>query len=129
VRRALEGGGRDGEGAIAVFLAAVAADERLREAVSEMAAKKQAERRSDKVLTWFRGWDTKPDMIVPLAMLLVLDELADAKREVKMADVLAHWPRSLVTPCLRLLKAHGMAASEGGHTIKIYRTPAPHEAP
>lgn len=130
VRAALDGGGlkRAGPGAIAIMVAALGKNDTFKQAVMSMAKKnKQRDEDSERPLVWFQGIDNKPDMVVPLAMLLVLDALADTKREVKIGDVIPHFPRSLITPCMTLLKAHGFAASDG-HVIRIVKVPAAKEA-
>ncbi len=128
VRSALDGEGRGrgiGDGAIKEFMAAISADDDFKKVVMSVATKsiaKTEQRAGARVLGWFKGIEQKPDMVIPLAMLMVLDELADARREVAVADIIPHFPRSLITPCMRLLAAHGFAASNG-HRIKVHKTP------
>lgn len=120
VRCALDGGGsRDQPGA----LETIAGADEVRKVVMRVAKKNTEERAAkndERVLSWFRG--AEPAMVTPLAFLLLLDSLADAKNEVPVPDVLPYWPRSLVTPCLQALKAFGYAVSNG-HTIKIHKRP------
>lgn len=125
VRRALDGGGRDGPGAIASFTAAIQQDPDFKKVVMNVATKSISKRETEateRILLWFKGLDGKPNMVFPLAMLLVLDELADARREVKVADVIPHFPRSTISDCMKLLRAEGYASSDG-HSIKVHRTP------
>lgn len=125
VRSALDGEGakRAGPGALAIITNTLRGSEDFRKVVAEMATKKQKEQIADeRVLGWFKGIENKPDLVLPLAMLLVVDDLKDARGEVGVADVFPYFPRALVTPCMTLLRAHGYASCDG-HRIRIVRTP------
>lgn len=129
VRSALDGEGlkRAGPGALNIITSALRDSADFRKVVDEMATKKQRESTATaRVLHWFRGIDNKPDLIVPLAMLLVMDALKDARSEVQIADIQAHFPRSCVSQCLAQLRAHAFVSSNG-RTAKVVRTPTPKE--
>lgn len=127
VRAALDGEGlkRAGPGALTTLVTSLRENETFKQAVLNMATKKkQQDERAERVLIWFQNIPrAKSELVVPLAFLLVLDDLADKNRQVKVQDTLAHFPRDLITPSLSMLKAHGYAASDG-HVITIHRTPA-----
>lgn len=126
VRSALDGGGHsNGPGAIAALTTAILDDDDFKKAVGDVASKNIGKRDAierEQRLSWFKGLDSKPTMVVPLAMLLVIDALADARREVKVADIIPHFPRSTISQCMGLLRAHGFASTDG-HTVKIHNTP------
>lgn len=125
VRSALDGEGlkRAGPGALNIITNALRDSADFRKVVAEMATKKQKENTaSARVLGWFKGIDNKPELIVPLAMLLVMDDLKDSKNEVQIADIQQHFPRAGVSQCLALLRAHAFV-SNNGRTAKIVRTP------
>lgn len=121
VRSALDGEGHEKSGA----LASLFADEDFRKVVMEMAAKAKRPDRDMRVLDWFaglKGNTANAQMVVAYAFLLILDYLADAKREVKIQDVPPHFPRNLITPCVQILRGEGMASSDG-MTIRVHQIP------
>jgi predicted transcriptional regulator len=126
VRSALDGEGkRGGAGAIAEFMNAILRDDEFRKVVMTVATKsisKANERAAKRSLGWFKGWDHKPDMVVALSLLMVADDLADERREVPVAALHPHFPPRLISPCLRLLAAHGFASSNG-HLVRVVKTP------
>jgi len=127
VRCALDGGGSHQQlGALELIARSSAEFRKVVTVAANKSQEKQTARRDERLSTWFAGIDAKPELIAPLALLLVVDALADAKGEVKVADLLRHFPRSALTPCLALLKAHAFAASDG-QKIRIHKRP--HEKP
>lgn len=116
VRRALDE-------ALATFAEIVAGNQQLRRAVMATAVKSVQRQRDGRILEWFKGIETKPGLLAPLALLLVLDELATSeKREVRLQDVLPHFPRNQITPCMTVLRALAYVASDG-HTVRVLKTP------
>jgi hypothetical protein len=119
VRAALDGQMHRGEpGAIHALAIALAHDQEF----ISMATKKVKAPDAPKTDRWFRGISRKPELFAAWSFLLILDDMADARREVPLQDLLAVVPRAIITPLLAQLKAHGMAASDG-RTVRIARTP------
>lgn len=127
VRSALDGMGstygasRSGPGAVAV----VGADANFRNAILRAAMRtvsRQKKRIDERAMHWFTGIQNKPELVEPLAMLLVADSLAGQRGVVKLGELLDYFPRSMVTPCMALLRAYGFASCDG-HTITIHKRP------
>jgi hypothetical protein len=127
VRSALDGIGstagskRAGPGALKV----VAGNDAFRTAILRAAMRtvsRQKKRVDERALHWFTGIQNKPEMIEPLAMLLVADSLAGQRGQIKLGDLLTYFPRSRITPCMALLRAYGFAECDG-HTIRIHKRP------
>ena len=119
VRAALDGQHHRGDpGAIEALVVALSHDEEF----IQMATKKVKEASAPKSDRWFRGIARKPELFAAWSLLLVLDDMADARREVSLNDLLGVVPRAVITPLLHQLKAHGMAASDG-RRVKIHRIP------
>lgn len=116
-----EGAKRGGPGSIGIL----AKNEEFRRAIlrSAMRAIATQKRRIDeRALHWFADLQNHPELIEPLSMLLVIDTLAGARREMPLRDLLGYFPRSRVTPCMALLRAYGFASCDG-HTIHIHKRP------
>ncbi len=129
VRCALDGNTRHNHGAIETFIQAIRADEAFMKAVATVAAKSsKAEQRALLCARgWFSGFNNRPGMVGPMAMLMLLDEIAGPSREVKVADVLTLFPPSLISDYMLLLSAHGYAKSNG-HVIRIHKIPVEKES-
>lgn len=74
------------------------------------------------VLGYFAGLDGRPALVPALALLLVLEELADSRRRVRIDDVLPHFPSDVLSPCLSLLRAHSFVTNDG-REITLHRSP------
>ena len=125
VRAALRGQQHRGRpGAIEALVAALSHDEEFLRMAKKKIEESGAAPKTDR---WFRGIARRPELFAAWSLLLVLDDLADARREVPIADLWAVVPRAVITPLLAQLKAHGMAVSDG-RKVKIARTPIEMEA-
>lgn len=112
-------------GAINAFTAAIEEDEDFRKVVTEVAKtsiNKERLRSDERILSWFKGIPNKPELFAPLGLLLLLDTMADSKREVKMNDLVPLVPRAVITPLLAQLRAHGFAVYVDGK-VRIHRVP------
>ena len=127
VRGALDGQRRhERRGAIQAMCETVASNAKVKKQAVDVVQKIAEEtKRADtaKVSTWYskikRGDE---QMIGPLALLYLLDALADKKREVRIEEVMALFPRAAISPFLRALEYAGFAKSSGT-TIRIHKTP------
>lgn len=107
------------EGAIAVVAAAVNADDEIKAEVQAIVDEPDT---APSMRGWFANIDNKPALVEPLALLLVLDHLADEKREVRVSKAAEHFPRNKISDCLRILAALAFAKSDG-KVIRIHRSP------
>ena len=127
VRSALDGQRRHTRrGAVQAVCELISSDAEIKKQAVGVAQKIAAEtKRADtaKVATWYskikRGDE---QMIGPLALLYLLDALADKKREVRIEEVMLLFPRAAISPFLRALEFAGFAKSSGT-TIRIHKTP------
>lgn len=96
------------------------------DAIREMAAPRAKEppppSRERDVLAWFRGRDSRPDLVPALAMLLVIDALADARGRTRIADLMGFFPRSGISSLLAVLRAHNFVTSDA-REIQIRKLP------
>lgn len=76
-------------------------------------------------LGWFSGIKADGNEAINIAaraLLLVADSMADRRRRVPIADLMLVFPRSALSPCIKVLRAQNLAVSDG-RNLTIAKTP------
>lgn len=119
--------------AIGKLTAALAGDAefaRLHAAAEDEAARAAELGAADAFVTgWFRDIPrTRPDLVVPYAVMLVITCLAGTQGRVSLSTVREHFPTAAIEHSLRPLQVLGMLTFDGTE-IRVKRTPVSRPGP
>lgn len=112
-------------GAMKKLRAALEGDEGWKAAVLEVSTPTAGPSQRDRIVGWYAPITRptpRPQQFVALAVLMVLEALADSTGELHWNDAVQHLPRGVLDPALSQLRALGWVRTDGVQ-IRILRTP------